>query len=247
MREQSGLIQELLGERSFLLIILDACRYDAFKAEMNSAWMQGRLEAVHSPASCTEDWLLSQFTESYPDITVISAHPALNSKAIPVWGFRATDHFVDIMDVWVDWDDELGTVHPEKMYKAYKKRLERKKVIMWFLQPHGPWIGETKLALPQSLQLESRPVAGSDLKIVQMVREGQIDVNMLRGAYRDNLRLVLEHVKDCVTSSKAEKIVVTADHGEMLGEDWNFLHPCEINNEILRTVPWLEIKRSSDG
>ena len=246
MREQAELLQELLAERSFLLIVLDACRYDAFKEEIEGSLIYGGLEAVHSPASCTKDWLLSQFTGDYPDITVISAHPALNSKGIPVWGFKATEHFNHIVDVWKDWDEDIGTVRPEKVCSAYR-RSKGEKTILWFLQPHGPWIGKTKLALPQSLQLESRPVAGSDLRIVQMVKEGQIDVNMLGEAYRDNLRLVLKYAEDCIINSEAERIVVTADHGEMLGEDWGFLHPCETNNDILRTVPWLEIKGGSDG
>ncbi|RLI40500.1 hypothetical protein DRO64_08910, partial [Candidatus Bathyarchaeota archaeon] len=68
-----------------------------------------------------------------------------------------------------------------------------------------------------------------------------ITVSRLREAYRDNLRLVLEYVNKIVKETEGG-IIITSDHGEMLGEYRLFLHPCRIECKILRLVPWLEVR-----
>jgi hypothetical protein len=60
--------------------------------------------------------------------------------------------------------------------------------------------------------------------------------------YEENLKLALEQVSELVTELEG-KTVITADHGEFLGEydKWG-KHPYETNKPELREVPWLEIK-----
>ena len=152
---QLKLLNSWLSTRSNprLLIVLDACRFDYFISEAASLIAQGRLTEVWSPASCTADWLKTCFSGFYENVRVVSGTPFLNSKGVTVLGYRATDHFRkrNIIDVWDwGWDEDLKTVPPSAVYEAFKERDDGKtKTIIWFMQPHGPWIGKTKLLVSE--------------------------------------------------------------------------------------------------
>lgn len=66
--------------------------------------------------------------------------------------------------------------------------------------------------------------------------------DQLRKAYQTNLECVLEQVAilmDCLFG----KIIITADHGELLGENRCYAHPVGSSNKLLREVPWLIIEK----
>jgi len=64
----------------------------------------------------------------------------------------------------------------------------------------------------------------------------------LRKAYEDNLKAVLPHVKELVEHLSG-RIVITADHGEMLGEDGCYCHWSRATKRQLREIPWLIIDK----
>jgi len=67
-------------------------------------------------------------------------------------------------------------------------------------------------------------------------------VNGLRRAYFENLLIVVETLT-YVLDGLDGKVVITSDHGEFLGERNSFSHPCGSKDTILRSVPYLEVKR----
>lgn len=56
-------------------------------------------------------------------------------------------------------------------------------------------------------------------------------------AYEKNLEQVLEHVEE-LSNILEGKTVVTADHGDLLGENGLYGHPGNSNLKVLRKVPW---------
>jgi len=78
------------------------------------------------------------------------------------------------------------------------------------------------------------PLSPEKIQISKILaKEGVAGV---RNAYRENLELVLNYVKQLVAEIPSGKIIITADHGEWLGEDGRYGH-------ALMEVPWLEIKK----
>lgn len=67
----------------------------------------------------------------------------------------------------------------------------------------------------------------------------------LRKAYKANLELVLEQVA-VLLERLSGKIVITSDHGELLGENNCYAHPSGSSNPILLEVPWLVVERRSE-
>ncbi len=65
----------------------------------------------------------------------------------------------------------------------------------------------------------------------------------LRLAYKENLNIVLKHVVELVDAITG-KIIITADHGELLGENGLYSHWPGSKNKLLLEIPWLEIDKT---
>jgi arylsulfatase A-like enzyme len=88
-------------------------------------------------------------------------------------------------------------------------------------------------------KLRARCRDGQDEKVW---RELHNDMDEWHRLYEDNLRRALEQVKDLIEQLDG-KIVVTADHGEALGEEDVFVHPPNTDVDVLKEVPWLEVEK----
>jgi len=231
------------------LIILDACRYDYFEENIKK-YLDGMLRKVRSPATHTEPWIKQVWTRPF-NAVYFSANPMISN--FMVRGFYAKHFFKAIADVWLNyWSDELSTVPPENMNKAIHRHLRHhgklEKSIIHYIQPHGPWIGETKLTMEKlypSPWPHEKGRYGSKKKFpeAQILESINVDFPFLRLAYRDNLRLVLKHIKRLIPRLKG-RVVITSDHGEFLGENGLFGHSSAVNlaeNDVLRNVPWFEV------
>ena len=66
----------------------------------------------------------------------------------------------------------------------------------------------------------------------------------LRRAYKENLEIALKHVAKLVEALSG-RIVVTADHGEVLGEGGCYCHWDGSSDKFLLEVPWLVIDKGN--
>jgi len=93
-----------------------------------------------SPAFDTINFLKRAFPGWY-EVEVYSAHPFLNSRGFPIEGWVAKDHFTTIYDVWRIWDPEEGTCPPSTVVDWVERKPPEGRSLIWFVQPHWPWIG----------------------------------------------------------------------------------------------------------
>jgi hypothetical protein len=119
------------------LLILDACRYDMFTDRID---LEGTLESRISMGSTSEEFMERNFVgEQFHDTVYVNANPY-----IPKLGLD-DDTFHAVVDCLDDWDIELETVPPEPVARAARNAHERysdKRLIIHFMQPHAPFIGE---------------------------------------------------------------------------------------------------------
>jgi len=70
-------------------------------------------------------------------------------------------------------------------------------------------------------------------------------INGLREAYKENLKIVLEHVaelcNELLRREPSRSIAITSDHGELLGERGTYSHGSGYRDQILIEVPWLTV------
>ncbi len=222
------------------LIILDACRFDYFESNYRD-YFDGELRKVWSPASSTIPWLKETWTDYY-DIIYLSGNPYVNSTQFP-GRFYARPHFREIVDVWdFGWSNKFHTVPPEAISTALLSS-RGYTTVAHYMQPHLPYIGETKLYFDVKIDREGhlRNFSETSRKIRESIGRGKTSMDILRKAYEDNLKLVLESFGGVVDKLRG-RIIVTADHGELLGEHKEYLFHSMIEvHPILREVPWCVI------
>lgn len=247
--DQRKKIRKLAGEEKFLLVILDACRYDYFDQE-RSHYFEGDLETVYSSGRNTFEYVSKAWSfEGSNEVRYISGAIPVNSEEDKerYIGDFAPKNNLDIRDVWSEsWDEEKKTCPPEEVTEAAREELPfEDKLVAHYYQPHSPMVGY------YDLFDEIREVTGEgsfpDFKLWQMLRSGEIPVSKVKKAYRSNLRKTMEGVRELVDQAGEDrKIVVTADHGELFGEGGNYAHP-PVDHPKLRQVPWLEVEEISEG
>jgi len=255
--------QEIVDGDWDYLIILDACRYDDFK-ELYSRYLNGKLKKRLSRGSSTPEWLVKTFPEGKYDMTYISANPFINSKGVSLSklidvgnyksNWNAKDKFKTIIDLWeYGFEKEIGVVHPKTTTKEASKYLNKKKLIIHYMQPHRPYFistnGKSKNNLLRKLVLEgkeSKDNTGFIQQIKKFVfltfRLNKIKAIFERKEYKSNLEITLNHLSHLIEEiPRGKKVVISSDHGEGFGERGVFNHPPETKTSFLVEVPWLEI------
>ncbi len=230
------------------LLILDACRFDFFSAEIQRRQISGNLSYKLSRGSMTEEFLIKNFTENYySNIVYVTANPFVDLvlkekvyKIIPVWKYA--------------WDKYLKTVPPYKVCKfalKAKKKYPDKKIIIHFMQPHYPFIGfsfkkETGISEMVSA-INNKNRCWMDIDIWDLFFDGAITIEDIISGYKQNLKIVMNAVEDLIKNLDG-KIVITSDHGEAFGEKLHRLvplkvygHPRRVKIKSLIKVPWFVI------
>ncbi|AGB38771.1 alkaline phosphatase family protein [Natronococcus occultus] len=215
------------------LIILDACRYNEFKSVSN---LSGNLESRVSRGSTSKEFIRGNF---------------MNKKLYETIYVSANGWFVNLKDkidsevhkfTMVDRDLMDGlTSHPETVRKAAISEHEKhpnKRLIVHFMQPHHPFIGDfsSKFDFQKGF--------------VETVSKSDVSQQEIINAYKENLALALDEV-ELLLDEISGKSVVTADHGELLGDRMRplpakiYSHPEGVYVPELVKVPWL-VQESTD-
>lgn len=234
---------DVFAEEWDTLVILDACRYDMFERH---AELPGRLEHRYTRGTDTTEFLTANFGgRDLRDTVYVTANPQLyhNRETIDT-------NLHSVIDIWQEdgWDEEYGTVLPETVteYAVQAAReYPNKRHIVHYIQPHYPFIGaetdfdKRHLAAAEDADRRAENVWGQ-------LMTGALDASPadIWEPYVNNLKRTLPHVRTLLDELDG-RTVVTADHGNMVGErsfpipirEWG--HPRSIYTEQLARVPWL--------
>lgn len=222
------------------LVVLDACRYDMF-SEYNT--LPGRLEARRSRGSSTTEFLFGNFADrTLHDTVYVTANPQYHRHREALGS-----ELHAVVDIWREdgWDAEEGTVLSETVTEYAQQAAERypnKRLIVHYMQPHYPFVGsDTEF---DKGQLDGRRTDRRNVWNQLMQGELSVDRATIWELYVENLEHALPHVETLVCALDG-KTVVTADHGNVVGErafpfpvrEWG--HPRGLYFNELVTVPWL--------
>ncbi len=242
MREQLTLLRDTDWD---VLVILDACRADAFR---NVAQPPPAVEAVRSPAPCTEAWISRVGPHlAGLDVTYFSANPVVERTVQARSMMLCTEPIWD--KLWGRFTDlQIPSVHPLSVTAVAVDACcplpsAGCRCVVHYLQPHSPYIGAVPLNLCRWGRGKHPLISGCHAlaRPDHEVEAGRLTWPEVRDAYLANLSLVWEAVRMLAGALPDKRFVVTSDHGEMLGEDGGkFGHECNWRNDELFEVPWLE-------
>ena len=151
---------------------------------------------------------------------------------------------VEVIPIRPNRAKHLLTVLPSEVNEAVKSVGLSGRDIVWYAQPHFPWVADEDLSLLLMRDALIHDYVPPDT-IRYRLREKGIPRDRVVKAYYVNLALVLKYVRDLLNyvdkqGIKYDEIVVTSDHGEMLGEFGLYLHQ-EYDLPQLVLVPWLKV------
>jgi len=216
------------------LLLLDACRYDMFEQRAD---LPGTLEHRITKSSSTAEFLHTYFDGAdLTDTVYVTANPRIQ-RELP----HIEVDLHDVVHVWREdgWDEEFRTVQPETVAAAAERAAEEypnKRLLVHFLQPHYPFIGPTGRA---NFDVDT-------LALWDAFHKGEVDATdrQLWQASEENLDIAQPAVERLL-STLPGRTVVSADHGQMLGDRAfplpmkEYGHPTEVHTTELTKVPWL--------
>jgi len=215
---------DVMAEDWDTLVLLDACRHDAYEAVTAL-----NVERVRAPGSTTLEFLdRSLLGRTFHDTVYVTANPHVE--------FLEPDIFHATIGVLDETEEDRPVPGPEPVRRAAERAHEEfphKRILVHFMQPHRPFLTPFGRTVEMTLYRSSvmyRPGRGTSR-------------NDVRRAYRENLNLVLEAVNK-LDGAVDGKVVVSADHGELLGERerpipvTGYGHAADLPLEPLTGVPW---------
>ena len=209
-----------------------ADEYD-FADTVGSEWSVG---------SVTLEWMENTFSENYRDemseTTYICGDPHSDSKL--------ESHSSDTLDeVWKSaW---TNTVPPRAVTDRTIQRAREdggSRLLVHYMQPHCPFIPWGDRA-EQKTRERSGDNPGKD--VWQKLRDGDVTKEEVWEGYQANLRIVMDEVAFLLGNVDAERVVITSDHGNMLGEWGIYGHKPSLAFQDLREVPWIETSARDRG
>lgn len=214
----------VLEEDWDVLVVLDACRADLFEEGVDT----GRFDSyrrVKSPGSRTPEWTRQNFGGERLGDTVYVASNGWVSRELD-------DTFHELIEVWRETDGPCRPEHVTAAAEAAHADHPDKRLVVHYLQPHRPFI-TSEIGFDEDFT--DNPW--------RALANGEIDRETVWRLYRENLDAVFEQAYD-LASELPGRAVMTADHGNLLGERaWPFPirlygHPEGVRHPGLVGVPW---------
>jgi hypothetical protein len=232
-----------------VLIVLDACRYDAFARVCARG-----ARCVRSSANNTAGWIKNvgpMLADRH--VQYVSANPVVERS---ICRYDMGEHGLETIPVWEAlWgrhtEDDIPSVHPEAVNGAVWAGCSYERpIVVHYLQPHSPYIGEPHLGMARWGRAKDGLYAACHRldRPDRAAQRGEVDWETVREAYDANLRLVWRSVGRLVEALREGlSVVITADHGEVLGEHGGkFGHEGNWHYKEIHEVPWLPM-RSAKG
>ncbi len=241
-----------------LFIVLDSCRYDLMEDVQDDYDFLETLRPHQSYATSSQDWIQKTFMKddlSALDRAKVSAKlfrdPYQNDVIGDYFTMRDVsdvayitgnpqctmldgDAFHEYTEIWkTDWKDiGEGYIHPRGITEEAIRTMRESnpnQTVLHYMQPHGGF----RLADNPGFPWEK-------------LQRGDRDLETTWEYYEDNLHWVLEEVELLLENVDAEKVVISADHGNSVGGCGFYGHRPYLPLSGMRTVPWVETSATDE-
>jgi len=256
-----------------VLFLLDACRYDYFESIYTSLY-KGNLRKIRSFGNSTQTWHQSNF-KGRDCSNIVYVTPIVNfdrwmkdynfHKIIRSWKTSWDEKYGTVLP------ESTTKIALDTIGKYPDKR-----IIIHYMQPHIPYIGvapKRKPRMPNEIDKGTKKPFGKTLrhniskKLGQMYFRNDIqwkimkhigecsyvgDIyneggwDLIRHFYKETLLFTLIEIKEIISRYDSKKFVITADHGERLGEKGLFGHSQKRMDAVIRELPWFEVSEINE-
>lgn len=220
-----------------MMIVLDACRYDMIAAiadELN--WIED-VECRYSVGSESSEWLEFNFDEQqFSDELASVAYVSANGKTEAEIDPQTLKHLDEVWKYAFDFD--WGSVPARSVTDRsidVSRTVDPDRLLVHYMQPHLPIV-------PPACTPSEVPSCLLDTDWEDIRRDSEVTKHVLWKFSLENLRYVLGEVERLLNNVDSERVIITADHGNLFGELrgaglWG--HPPNTPVPLLKRVPWI--------
>ena len=245
-----------------LAIALDACRVDTLEAVTDEYDFIDEVSSIWSVGSTSKEWLDNTFVTDWEDevaeTAMISSNPFTNQiqsrpidylKYPPIRDSSVRKlgdillpdttllrddfkHFDAVWEYQESEDRRYTTPQPGEVTKRAiwaGRNVDADRYVVHYMQPHAPYFGNVESG-DELAEYQANPF--------DALRNG-VSIDTVYNEYVDNLRYVLDSIETLLKNFDAERVVVTADHGELFDEYRLNGHSVGLPFPEVRKVPWV--------
>jgi len=213
------------GREWDVLVILDGARVDVMREVVGSD-----VRSTWSAASTSIDWIDRHFADRYRDewedaayVTAnpFAAHDNDDARSADL-DAKPLGHFDPVYRrAWGEVEG-IKTTPPTAVTDAAiraHRETDCDRLIVHYMQPHQPFRSRPEWEnVFSNMENLVRDVTHGGADIWGRCRDGEIDREELWAAYLDNLRWVWQDVTERLLANVDGDVLVTADHGNGMGE-----------------------------
>lgn len=221
-----------------ILIILDACRPDLLE-EVSGQYdfLPSEMPTMYSVGSRSDTWMQKNFAEKYRDELARTAYVTGNPYSD---SFCSEREFALLDEVWsYAWDEDVGSVPAEDITDraiATGRNHDFGRLLIHYMQPHFPSFPQP---LAEGIDLERFGTEWSS--VWDQLEDGTLSRQEVWSSYKKNLEYVLDNVGILLRNLDGDIVILSADHGNAIGEWGMYGHPINKPAPVLRRVPWVQV------
>lgn len=251
LRRQSNWLEQratnVYSRKWDVLVILDGCRVDLLESVADDYAFVDNVTSLYSVGSTSEEWMQRTFggvdSATRESTGYVTANAHLQHTSVD------TNEFSVLDEVWrYGWDDELGTVRPRTMTDraiAVHRNTDVDRLIVHYMQPHAPFLDDPELT--DGMTLNGNPDSPGSVNVWDKLSDGRLSWAEVWNAYRRNLCRVLDEVALLRENVDADRLVVSSDHGNAMGELGQYGHGRHERVDSVCQVPWVVTDATDTG
>lgn len=220
-------------------LVLDACRADLLDSVADEYEFITGDQSIHSVGGTSPEWIEETFGKRSPatleSMGYVTGNPYSSQVDINTSRFGVLD------EVWrYGWDADIGVVPPRMMTDraiAVGREHDLDRLIVHYMQPHIPFLDDPELSRKMSDGTTDEFRIDTET-VWDRLRAGEVEVDTVWEAYRQNLRHVLDSIRLLRKNVDANWMAITADHGNAMGELGQYGHGRTERVDSVCRVPW---------
>lgn len=219
-----------------ICIVLDACRWDLIP-EIDRDYLTE--DWKYAVGSSSGEWIPKTFGErDNSDVAYVTANP-YSERLLNEEDFFLLD------EVWeYGFEEDTRTIPADvvtdQAIRAWRQGPD--KLVVHYMQPHHPFVPKPMdEGLPRQ-DFKNQPWDN----VWHKLRKGEVEREEVWDGYVANLDYVLHHVETLLDNTDGD-VLITADHGNLLGEMGMYSHPDWVPLPSLKRVPWIKTEAENSG
>ena len=245
-----------------VLLVLDTARVDAMRQVEPEFDFVDSVDSIRSVGSTSSEWIANTFVDEYTleieNTILVSANPhvqhTLYDRQFPEhdkdaylaytsWDTVRADQFALIDQPWKyatheRYDHVLPEKITERAVSLYREH-EPDRMIVHYMQPHRPHFSTAYQAGREMTDAERDP-------FTHLKNGGHWET--VYGNHVSDLKFVLKTgVEPLIRNIDADRVAITADHGDGFGEQLCYAHIAGDPRRPVRRVPWVETEARDRG